>query len=43
MSGPEFQLIQPRAAKNAMDTPGAVEFTALVGRVRLSGDYGFGM
>jgi hypothetical protein len=27
----------------AMDTPGAVEFTALEGRVCLSGDYGFGM
>jgi hypothetical protein len=27
----------------AMDTPGAVEFTALEGRVCLSGDYGFGV
>ena len=27
----------------AMETPGAVEFTALDGRVRLSGDYGFGV
>jgi hypothetical protein len=27
----------------AMDAPGAVEFTALAGRVCLSGDYGFGM
>ena len=27
----------------AMDTPGAVEFTALDGRVGMSGDYGFGM
>lgn len=27
----------------AMDTPGAVEFTALEERVCLSGDYGFGM
>lgn len=27
----------------AMDAPGAVEFTALEGRVCLSGDYGFGL
>ena len=27
----------------AMDTPGAVEFTALEGRVGMSGDYGFGV
>jgi hypothetical protein len=27
----------------ARDTPGAVEFTALEGRVGMSGDYGFGM
>lgn len=27
----------------AMDAPGAVEFTALVGRVCMSGDYGFGV
>jgi hypothetical protein len=27
----------------AMDTPGGVEFTALEGRVCLSGDYGFGV
>jgi hypothetical protein len=27
----------------AIGTPGAVEFTALEGRVCLSGDYGFGM
>jgi hypothetical protein len=27
----------------AMDTPGVVEFTALEGRVCLSGDYGFGV
>ena len=27
----------------AMDTPGAAEFTALEGRVAMSGDYGFGM
>ena len=27
----------------AMGTPGAVDFTALQGRVCLSGDYGFGM
>ena len=27
----------------AMDTPGAVEFTALEGRVCVSGDYGFGV
>jgi hypothetical protein len=27
----------------AMDAPGAVQFTALEGRVGMSGDYGFGM
>jgi hypothetical protein len=27
----------------AMDTPGAVEFTALEGRMGMSGDYGFGV
>jgi hypothetical protein len=27
----------------AMDTPGAVQFTALEGRVGMSGDYGFGV
>jgi hypothetical protein len=27
----------------AMDTPGEVQFTALEGRVGMSGDYGFGV
>ena len=34
---------EPGDVAFAMDTPGRVEFTALEGRVGMSGDYGFGM